>query len=246
MVEGFNPVRYSVITEKNPREIVMLVGNGCKWRKCRFCDYHLDSSKDETFNFKINKEELNKITGIYHQLEVINSGSFVDLDANTIELIKKICVEKNISKIHFECHWMHKDEVKDFKKEFEEIGVTPILKLGLETFDYDFRENELIKGIDEKNPEIIARYFDEINLLQGLKGQTAQTMIADIELGLKYFQRVCVNIMVENAMPIKPDGKVIKEFKKYVYPRYINNDRVDILLENTGFGVGTCDHSRSE
>ena len=26
MVEGFNPVRYSVIKEKNPREIVMLVG----------------------------------------------------------------------------------------------------------------------------------------------------------------------------------------------------------------------------
>ena len=26
MVEGFNPVRYSVIEDKNPREIVMLVG----------------------------------------------------------------------------------------------------------------------------------------------------------------------------------------------------------------------------
>ena len=46
MVEGFNPIRYSVIEDKNPREIVMLVGDGCKWRKCRFCDYHLDSSKD--------------------------------------------------------------------------------------------------------------------------------------------------------------------------------------------------------
>ena len=30
MVEGFNPVRYSVIEDKNPREIVMLVGDGCK------------------------------------------------------------------------------------------------------------------------------------------------------------------------------------------------------------------------
>ena len=45
MVEGFNPVRYSKITEKNPREIVMLVGNGCKWRKCRFCNYHLRSEE---------------------------------------------------------------------------------------------------------------------------------------------------------------------------------------------------------
>ena len=34
--------RYSVITEKNPREIVLLRGAGCAWRRCRFCDYHLD------------------------------------------------------------------------------------------------------------------------------------------------------------------------------------------------------------
>ena len=28
MVEGFNPIRYSVIEDKSPREIVMLVGDG--------------------------------------------------------------------------------------------------------------------------------------------------------------------------------------------------------------------------
>ena len=31
-----NPVRYSVITEKNPREIVMLRGSGCRFLRCRF------------------------------------------------------------------------------------------------------------------------------------------------------------------------------------------------------------------
>jgi hypothetical protein len=241
MVEGFNPVRYSVITEKNPREIVMLVGNGCKWRKCRFCDYHLDSSKDEEFNFCLNKEVLNRITGIYHQLEVINSGSFVDLNVQTMELIKQICISKNIKKIHFECHWMHRDKVKDFKQMFEDIGVEAIIKLGLETFDYEYRERELVKGIDERNPESIAKYFDEINLLQGLTGQTKDSMINDIETGLKYFERVCVNIMVENRMPIKPDRKVIEVFQKQVYPKYADNDRVDILLENTDFGVGVCE-----
>ncbi|WP_347996462.1 hypothetical protein [uncultured Eubacterium sp.] len=65
MVEGFNPVRYSIIKGKCPREIVMLVGNGCKWRKCRFCDYHLDSSPDKEFNYKINKAELEKVTGMF-------------------------------------------------------------------------------------------------------------------------------------------------------------------------------------
>lgn len=240
MVEGFSPVRYSVIKEKNPREIVMLVGNGCKWRKCRFCDYHLDSSPDEEFNYNINKEVLSQVTGIHNELEVINSGSFVDLDINTMNLIKRICIDKNINKIHFECHWMHRDEIENFKSMFEDIGVQAIIKLGMETFDYDFREKVLIKGIDERNPKVISAYFDEINLLQGLSGQTVESMCKDIEIGLKYFERVCVNIMTPNGMPIKPDEKVIEGFMEHVYPVYKDNERVDILIENTDFGVGTC------
>lgn len=84
----------------------------------------------------------------------------------------------------------------------------------------------------------MAKYFDEINLLQGITGQTAESMINDIETGLKYFKRICVNIMIENGMPVKPDEKVIKEFLNEVYPKYKNNKRVDILLNNTDFGVG--------
>ena len=238
MVEGFNPVRYSVIEEKNPREIVMLVGDGCKWRKCRFCDYHLDSSKDIEKNYEINKEALSHVTGKYHELEVINSGSFVDLDEKTMELIKKICKDKEISTIHFECHYMHKDEVWKFKQSFEKMGIKCIIKLGLETFDYELREKILVKGIDEKDPKEIAKYFDEINLLQGIKGQNVESMTRDIETGLKYFERVCVNIMIENGMPIKPDKEVIKEFVNKVYPIYKDDNRLDILLNNTDFGVG--------
>ncbi len=63
-------------------------------------------------------------------------------------------------------------------------------------------------------------------------------MLNDIEIGLKYFERVCINIMVENGMPIKPDEKVINEFMDKIYPIYKNNDRLDILLSNTDFGVG--------
>ena len=206
MVEGFNPIRYSVIEDKNPREIVMLVGDGCKWRKCRFCDYHLDSSKDIEANFQLNKQVLSNVTGKFGELEVINSGSFVDLDKKTIELIKQICLKKGIKEIHFECHYMHKDDVQNFKNSFLNIGIKPIIKLGLETFDYDLREKVLVKGIEEKSPEVIANYF--------------------------------VNIMVENQMPIKPDKKVIEQFVEYVYPLYKDNDRVDILLNNTDFGVG--------
>lgn len=39
------------------------------------------------------------------------------------------------------------------------IGIKPIIKLGLETFDYDLREKVLVKGIEEKSPEVIGKLF---------------------------------------------------------------------------------------
>ena len=49
-------VRYSVINDKNPREIVLLRGSGCKWKRCAFCDYHTDFSEDENANFELNSK----------------------------------------------------------------------------------------------------------------------------------------------------------------------------------------------
>lgn len=237
-IENFNPIRYSEVKEKNLREIVMLRGNGCKWRKCRFCDYHLDSTNNEEENYILNKEQLKKVTGKYHKLEVINSGSFIDLDEKTMNLIEKICIEKQIKQVHFECHWNHRASVKTLKERFAKNKIDVIVKIGVESFDFLFRESYLVKGIDARRPEEIAKYFDEVCLLQGIPGQTKDFMIQDIETGLKYFQRVCVNIMQENGKPIKPDPRVIKTFIEEVYPIYKNNERVDILLENTAFGVG--------
>lgn len=230
--------RYSEITEKNPREILLLRGSGCKWRRCSFCDYHLDFSLDEESNYQLNKKELAKVTGKYSKLEVINSGSFVDLDEKTLLLIQNTCVKKGIKVIHFECHWMHKDSVPALRNSFARLGITTKIKIGVETFDYDYRENILFKGIDEKNPAVIAKNFDEVCLLFGLDGQTYNSMKHDIETGLTYFERVCVNIMVENSTKIKPNAEVIKLFMQELYPLYKDNERIDILIENTDFGVG--------
>lgn len=234
----FNPVRYSVIEEKNVREIVMLRGRGCAWRRCRFCDYHLDFSKDEEANYQLNKIQLEQVTGKYHKLEVINSGSFVDLDEKTMALIEQVCVEKEITEIHFECHWMHRKEIPAFRARFAALGIAVKLKIGVETFDSLFRESYLDKGIAADNPAEIAEYFDEVCLLQGIPGQSVESMERDIDTGLRYFERVCVNIMQENSCHIKPDPKVIEQFSKYLYPKYINNENIDILMENTAFGVG--------
>ena len=230
--------RYSVIHEKNKREIILLRGSGCKWRRCAFCDYHLDFSRDERANFLLNLPIINRVDGIYQRLEVINSGSFCDLDEETIKAICDKCVEKSIKEIHFECHWMHRGEVLKLRERFGAIGVEVKIKIGVETFDYDFREGVLIKGIDERDPEIIAKPFDEVCLLFGISCQTVDSMKNDVELGLRYFKRVCINVMCENSTKIKPDNDVISHFKRYILPLYIDNESVDILIENTDFGVG--------
>lgn len=230
--------RYSIINSKNKREIVLLRGNGCKWKKCLFCDYHLDFSLDAHENYKLNKSVLENVTGLYGVLEVINSGSFTDLDKDTVSYIKNICLKKNIRTIHFECHWIHRDSIACFKKYFEENGITVKIKSGIETFDYSFREKYFIKGIPDITPSKIAEYFDEVCLLFGVARQTEKTMEYDIQTGLKYFERICVNIMTENNTPIKPDKNVITIFMEKLYKKYKNNENIDILIENTGFGVG--------
>lgn len=230
--------RYSIIEEKNKREIVLLRGNGCAWRRCRFCDYHLDFSRDQEANDALNASALSQVTGIYRSLEVINSGSFVDLSENTMKLIEETCLAKNISELSFESHYMHRHEIPKLKEYFLSKGITVKLKIGVETFDMIFRESYLDKGITTNDPSEIAKYFDACCLLQGIPGQNLASMEDDITTGLKYFERVCINIMVENTTKIKPDPRVINEFITHLYPRYLQDPRVDILIDNTDFGVG--------
>lgn len=230
--------RYSIIDEKNPREILLLRGAGCSWRRCRFCDYHLDFSRDQAENDRLNQLELAKVTGIYKNLEIINSGSFVDLSETTMNNIETTCIANGITELSFESHYTHREEIPQLRARFQKHGITVKIKIGVETFDALFRESYLDKGIDESDPAKIAEHFDACCLLQGIPGQTVASMENDIQIGLKYFQRVCINIMVENSSKIKPDPNVINAFVMELYPKYIHNQRVDILIENTDFGVG--------
>lgn len=228
--------RYSVIKEKNPREIVLLRGRGCVYKKCSFCDYHTDCCSDDEENVQLNHSVLSNVTGEYGNLEVINSGSVFELDSKTLGEIKHLCKEKGIKTIHFESHFIYNSKIPLLRQDFD--GFDLKMKLGLETFDYDFREQVLRKGIDEKAPARIAENFDEANFLFGIEGQNARSMLRDIELGLQYFERICINIMCPNSTEMKPDRDVIEVFMDKLYPIYKDNDRVDILINNTDFGVG--------
>lgn len=230
--------RYSVIEDKNSREIVLLRGRGCAWKRCRFCDYHLDALRDEQANLVLNRAVLAQVTGKYGRLEAINSGSFAELDESTVREVERVCREKDLHDLHIESHWLFRKTLAALRARFAASGVTLHVKIGVETFDADYRERVLDKGIDETDPAKIAADFDDCCLLFGLAGQTADSMTRDIETGLRYFDRVCVNIMVPNTTPVRPDEAARAAFVRAVYPRYRDDPRVDILLENTDFGVG--------
>ena len=147
--------RYSIINEKNSREIVLLRGSGCVYRKCIFCDYYADRCSDEDENFRLNKAVLEKVTGIFGDLEVINSGSVFELDKKTLDFIKQVCKEKKINTIHFEAHYLYRNKISQLRKDFADFDLK--MKLGLETFDYDFRENVLKKGSKRAVPLLLQR-----------------------------------------------------------------------------------------
>ncbi|MBR1811716.1 MAG: radical SAM protein [Clostridia bacterium] len=228
--------RYSVIQEKNPREIVLLRGGGCAYKACTFCDYYADSGPDVAENYRINRDALSRVRGLYGKLEVINSGSVFELDSGTQALILQVCREKNINIIHFESHYLYRKQIPALRKAFADFDLK--MKLGLETFDHAFRERVLKKGIRETDPAVISRDFDEANFLFGIRGQTLESMQKDISLGLRYFERICLNVMCGNSTGVKPDREVVDAFVSRLYPLYKDNDRVDILLNNTDFGVG--------
>ena len=226
--------RYSEITNKNKREIVLLKAFPCKWGKCSFCDYILDNSNDEEEINKLNFEVLENITGKYKVLEVINSGSCFEIPKATLIRIKEIIKEKKIEKLFFESHWIYKKKIQQMR-DFFEIPIT--FKIGVETFDYNFRNNYLNKNAKFKTIEELKEYFDSPCIMVGIKGQTKEMIDKDMEIVQKYFDHATINVFVDNTSEVKRDQELVDWFENK-YRFLIDNPKIEILFNNTDFGVG--------
>lgn len=226
--------RYSEITNKNQREIVLLKGFPCIWGKCSFCDYIDDNSNLEEEMNRLNMEVLENVTGKYGVLEVINSGSCFELPKDTLEKIKCIIKEKKIKKLFLESHWSYKNRIKEMRDYFE---IPVIFKIGVETFDNDFRNNVLNKNAKFKTPQDVKDYFDSPCIMVGIEGQTKEMIDRDIEIILNDFEKATVNVFINNSSSIKRDEALVKWFtNKYKY--LDKNPNIEILYNNTDFGVG--------
>ena len=230
--------RYSKILDKDKREIVLLIGNGCKWSKCKFCNYHLDRNNVEEEQFKINNEILNKVTGEFQVLEAINSGSIFELNKRSFGKLLEVCIKKNVKRLIIESHYMYKKQIEELRNKCKELNIQLQVKGGVETFNADFREKVLNKGFGYPTIEELKKVFDVVNLLVGVQGQTIEQIENDINIGIQNFDRVCVNVYKEMDDIMPADEELKSRFIKEICPKYKDYENVDILIENTDFGVG--------
>ena len=226
--------RYNIIHGKNKREIVLLKGFPCVWGKCSFCDYIDDNSRDENEINNLNIDVVDNVKGTYGVLEVINSGSCFELPKGTLEYIKKVIEEKNIKKLFFESHWCYRNRLQEMKDYF---GVDIVFKIGVESFDNDFRNDFLNKNARFEDYTEVKKYFSSVCLMVGIKGQTKEMIKKDIDIVLNNFDYGTINIFTENTTKIKRDEELIKWFEKE-YRFLESEEKIEVLFENTDFGVG--------
>ena len=225
--------RYALIHTVLPREFVLLQGTGCRWKRCSFCDYHGDVSYDP---FAVNREVLAQVQGVYGVLDVINSGSAMELDAQTVAMIREVVKEKKIHTLWFEAHYMYKNLLAKFAEQFEGIQVK--FRCGVESFDGQLR-NRWQKGIAASvTAADVAKYFRGVCLLCCTEGDSKERILRDIELAEQYFEYASVNVFCENTTAVKRDDELAKWFVRNVYPTLKQSKKIEILINNTDLGVG--------
>lgn len=225
--------RYAVIDSKFPREFILLQGTGCRWGRCTFCDYHTDVSDNP---YEVNREVLEQVTGVHGVLDVINSGSGIELDEKTLRHIQQVIIEKKIDTVWFEMHWMYHKKLDQFAARFAPARVK--FRCGIESFDPTLRTS-WNKGVPAHiTAEEVAHYFQGVCLLCCTQGDSRSRIINDIDTARQHFEYASVNIFNNNSTAVQGDEELIAWFEQEVYPTLRDDNRIEVLLANTDLGVG--------
>ena len=226
--------RYSEITQKFKREIVLLKARPCVWSKCTFCDYIEDNSKCKEEMLRINNEVLDQVTGKYGVLEVIDSASIFELPRESWKKIKEVIDAKHIHTLFVESHWIFHDRIQEIKDYF---GIRVIIKTGVESFDDHFRNVVLNKNAHFSSIEELKQYCDSPCMMVGIKGQTKEMIIHDMTTLMNNFDLGTISVYRNNSTSIKRDDELVQWFmNEYGYLK--DDPRYDFLYEPTDFGVG--------
>ena len=225
--------RYARIEHKFPREFVLLQGTGCRWGRCTFCDYHHDTSADP---YAINRPILERVTGQYGVLDVINSGSAMELDEQTLALLREVVRRCKIHTLWFEAHYMYRHQLARFAAQFAPARVK--FRCGVESFDpaQRLRWN---KGIAPSvTATDIAAYFQGVCLLCCTREEQRDRIVRDIALAKAHFEYLSINLFCNNNSVEQRDERMVDWFIRTLYPQLRDDPQVEVLIDNTDLGVG--------
>jgi hypothetical protein len=186
--------------------------------------------------FAVNREVLAQVQGVYGVLDVINSGSAMELDDQTMCMIKEVVKEKNIHTLWFEAHYMYKNQLAKFAEQFE--GVEVKFRCGVESFDSSLRERWNKGMATSVTAENVAKYFQGVCLICCTEGDTKERILNDIALAEQYFEYASLNVFCENTAAVKRDDELVSWFVNEAYPNLKKSDRIEVLINNTDLGVG--------
>lgn len=192
------------------REFIMLRGSGCGWARCTFCDYCADKDTDIQKNYNLNRSVLKQVTGKHKCLQIVSSGSFSELDFQTITAIQKTVIETGITYLILETHTMYEKQLPNIRALFPGVNIDFIV--GAETFDLELR-HKLNKGHGQRTIEDYVKHYEWTNLLFGFEEEHALERLAkDVHLALAHFKRFTICIFCDNDTPIKRDQALIDAF----------------------------------
>jgi uncharacterized Fe-S cluster-containing MiaB family protein len=176
------------------------------------------------------------VTGVYGVLDIINSGSAMELDEETIGEIQRVVKEKHIHTLWFEAHYMYRHKLAKFAERFE--GVEVKFRCGIESFDGALRE-QWKKGVAaDVTAEDVAKYFQGVCLLCCTDGDSKDRILKDIALAQEHFEYASVNVFCENTTSLQRDEELANWFVEEVYQKLKQSKKIEILINNTDLGVG--------
>ena len=230
--------RYSVIDKKNKREMLLLKGKPCIYGKCSFCNYILDNSNDIEEINNCNMEILSEINGMYSILEVVNSASVFELPIETLSRIREISDQNGIEIIYFEAYISYMKRLNEIIDLFPNQEIR--FRLGIETFDDEFRKNILNKNFslsEGKVFENIRNNYWGALLMVCIQGQTKEQILLDINTAIDNFQEITISLFNDNGTVVKQDKELTKWFVEEIYPSLQDKHNIEILISNQDLGV---------
>lgn len=227
--------RYSIVENKIPREILLLKSFPCLYGKCSFCNYILDNSTSLVEIESTNYDIIDKITGQFGVIEVLNSGSVFELPNSILEVIKEKVDKLKIHTIYFETYYGYRKRLQEIRDYFPNQEIR--FRIGIETFDDEFRERVLNKPFPTDNLSDLANQFYACCLLICVTGQTKEQIINDIKIAQENFQEITVNVFINNDTKVTRDESLVQWFVNDVYPNIKNTVNMEILIDNKDLGV---------